>query len=285
MGEGESLKEIRSQGQPQNPAPEFSEKDLLAGFEQVHISSHYKSYYMTKRHNFFATIQQFSYLWNSYMLMDRILCREFEIMMELRAPQLMLPMVLFMNAHAKMRVAFELGSAGCLSEAHSILRDAIESVAHANRIASDPSLLKPWIEKNDGMTALESFKKEFEHDKTKRLFDGLPELHQLWKQFSEFGSHTNLNSIVSRFVIEQTPTHLQYRLNYCGAEPGMAVMVLFEMILSFDQMESCIFKVCQDRLKLDLELPGMRSQFALEKEKVRAHITKTYNVQRPASRP
>src|SRR5258706_15730129 len=48
-----------------------------------------------------------------------------------------------------------------------ILRDAIESVAHANRIAADPALLKAWVEKNDGKTALEAFKKEFEHDKAK----------------------------------------------------------------------------------------------------------------------
>jgi hypothetical protein len=57
------------------------------------------------------------------------------------------------------------------------------------------------------------------------------------------------------------------------------------MTHAFDQMENVIFKVCQDRLKLDLELPGMRTQFAREKERVRAHIIKTYNVQRPVSQP
>jgi len=98
-----ALKEIRSQGQSQNAEEELSEKDLLTTFEQIHISPHYKWYYMTKRHNFFTAIQQCSYLWHCYMLIDRILCREFEIMMEIRDPKLMLPMVLFMNGHAKIR--------------------------------------------------------------------------------------------------------------------------------------------------------------------------------------
>jgi len=266
---------------PLNPAPEFTEKDLLVEFEQAQIPLHYKSYYMNKRYNFFATIRQFSYLWNCYMLLEKILSRDFEVMMELRDPKLMFPMVLFMNGHAKMRVAFELGSAGCLSEAYSILRDAIESVAHGNRIAADPALLKPWVEKNDGKTALEAFKKEFEHNKAMRLFDGLPELHRLWRENSEFGSHTNLNSIVERFKIEKTATHLQYLLNYCGAEPKIAVMALFDMIHAFEQMENVIFELCQERLKLDLELPTMRAQFAQEKEKVRTHIIQTYSVQRP----
>lgn len=284
MDKKESVKEIWREGQALDPAKEFDERDLLVKFEQANIPSHYKPYYMTKRHNLFSTIQQFAYLWNLQMLLDKILAREFEMMMELRNPDLMFPMVLFMNAHAKMRVAFELGSAGCLSEAHSILRDAIESVAHGNRIAADPVLLEAWIQKYDGKDALEAFKKEFELEKAKRLFDGLPELHRLWKQFSDFGSHTNLNSIVTRFGIKKTATHLEYRLNYCGAESNVAAQTLLEMILAFDQIENIIFKVCQDRLKLDPELGRMRAQFVKEREQVRAHVIKTYNV-RPPSRP
>ena len=161
------------------------------------------------------------------------------------------------------------------------MRDAIESVAHGNRIASDPVLLKAWIEKNDGSTALEAFKKEFEYEKAKRVFDGLPELHRLWKQFSEFGSHTNLNSIVTRFGIEKTATHLQFRLNYCGAEPNIAAQTLLEMILAFEQIENVIFKVCQDRLNLDPELGRMRAQFVKQKEQARTRVIRTYNVQPP----
>jgi hypothetical protein len=43
------------------------------------------------------------------MHLDEIVLREFEVMQRLRDPNLMLPMILFMNAHQKMRVALELG--------------------------------------------------------------------------------------------------------------------------------------------------------------------------------
>ena len=160
-----------------------------------------------------------------------------------------------------MRVALKLGCSTCLSEAHSLLRDAIESAAHGHRLASDPQLLKPWIEKDDSEAAKEIFSKEFEYDKATRLFDGLPELLRLWKQFSEFGSHTNINSIVSRFVINQTATDLEFRLNYLGGEPNVFVPALFEMILVFNEIEATLFKLARSRLQLDTELVDMRTRF------------------------
>jgi len=54
------------------------------------------------------------------MHLDEIVLREFEVMQRLRDPNLMLPMILFMNAHQKMRVALELRYSTCLSEAHSL---------------------------------------------------------------------------------------------------------------------------------------------------------------------
>jgi hypothetical protein len=218
--------------------PEPHEKDLLAQCERNRIPSHYAPYYLNKRHNLCATVDQFPYVWNCFMHLDEIVLREFDTMQRLRDPYLMLPMILFMNAHQKTRVAFELGCSACLPEAISIMRDAIESAAHGNRLASDPKLLKPWLEKNDSKTAESTFKQEFEHNKSKQLFNGLPELHKMWGQFSEFGAHTNINSIVTRSVLNQTSTDVQFVLNYTGvANPTVLVLALFEMILVFSEIE------------------------------------------------
>jgi hypothetical protein len=219
------------------------------------------------------------------MDLDKIVLREFEVMQQLRDPSLMFPMILLMNAHSKIRVAFELGCSTCSPEAHSILRDAVESAAHGHRSASHPQLLKPWIEKNDGEAAKKVFEQEFWHNKGTQLFDGLPELHKLWGQFSEFGSHTNINSIVSRFVITQTATDLQYQLNYLGVcSPEMIAIVLFDIVLVFAEIENIIFKLAKSRLELDAQLVDQRTRFGKEKEAVRQHIVKTYKV-RPPSTP
>ena len=264
-----------------------TEQDLLVEFERNLLAEpgdqRYKEYYVNKRHNLFTTIQRFPYLWKCFTQLDRILVREFSNTERLGQPHLMFPMVLFMNAHSKMRIAFELGCCTCLPEAHSILRDSIESAAHAHRLASDPQLLKPWIEKNDSEAAKKVFKHEFEYNKATQLFDGLPELHKLWGQFSEFGSHTNINSIVSRFVITQTGTDLQYELHYLGGDPKVLVPALFEMIIAFSLIERTLFNLARTRLELDPELVDMRAKFDKEKEAARALVIKTFGISPPSA--
>ena len=132
-----------------------------------------------------------------------------------------------------MLIAMELGFSSCLTEAHSILRDAIESVAHGHRLFSDAALQNIWLGKNDGGTAIEDFKREFWYSKEDKLFDGVPELLMLWERFSDIGAHTNIDSIVSRFAVEQTPKHVTWRLNYTGVELRVLVPALFEMLLRF----------------------------------------------------
>jgi hypothetical protein len=263
-------------------AQEPSEKDLLVEFERQQVPQPYRSYYVTKRHNLFSTIQSFPYIWNCFMHLDWILQKEFEDTQTVRDPYLMLPMILFMNAHQKVRTAFELGCSTCLPEAHSVVRDAIESAAHAHRLASDPQLLKPWIEKNDSEAAKKVFQQEFEHSKAIQLFDGLPELHKLWGRFSEFGSHTNINSIVTRFVISQTTTDLQFQFHYLGGDPKILVPALFEIVLVFSLIEAMIFKLAMNRLQLDAHLVDMRIKFDAEKEATRRQIIKTFNIQPPS---
>ena len=261
---------------------EPTENDLLVKFEQNNIPAYYKDYYRNKRHNFCVTIQKMPYLWNCYLSLDKIWEQEFEAMQNLSDPSLMFPMTLYMSGHAKMRIAFELGCSACLAEAHSILRDAIEAVAHGHRLALNPPLIEVWLKKDDDEMASKSYKQEFEYEKADRLFKDLKELHELWKRFSEFGSHTNLNSMAERFRIETTATHLQYKCNYTGSQPEILGPALFEMILAFNFMEAALFRVCESRLKLDLKIPGMRRAFDGEKEQVRRRIITTLKIKQPS---
>jgi hypothetical protein len=259
--------------------PDYS--DLLVKFELDNIPDYYKEYYGNKRHNFFATIQQFPYLWACYLSLDKIWQSEFETIENIGDPSLMFPMILYISGHAKGRVAFELGCSACLAEARSILRDAIEATAHGHRLASNPDLIPVWLKKDEDDTTRKLYKQQFEENKAERLFNGLSELHKLWRQFSEFGSHTNLNSLVERFEIKTTDTHLQYKCNYTGSRPEILIPALFEMILTFHQMEAALFRVCEGRLKLALNIPGMRRDFEAEKERVRRRIITEFKIKPP----
>ncbi len=116
------------------------ENELLVPFESQNLPTEYKEYYLAKRQNFFASIQGFSETFNCYMLLDKICFREFQDIKVAGDPDRMFPLLLYFNAHAKIRVSMELALSGCLAEARSILRDAIEFVAHAHHMLGDPAL-------------------------------------------------------------------------------------------------------------------------------------------------
>lgn len=263
------------------PKTELRESDLLVPFELENIPQHYREYYKIKRNNFFAGIQNFPELWQYHILLDKIWFREFDDLKVVLDPNRMFPLVLYINAHAKIRVSIELGFSSCLAEARSILRDAIEFVAHAHAMLQDPELQKTWLNKNDGKAALEAFKDAFERQKKQGVFGGLEELHRTWGELSEIGSHANLNAICDRFVQVTSKDHVEFKVSYSGVEPRMWAMSLFSMLLACFTMERTLFSDYEDRLKLDASLASMRADFERYKEQLRRNLIIRYQVKPP----
>ena len=258
------------------------ENDLLVPFEIQNIPAEYREYYAIKRNNFFASIQGFREMWEYYLRLDAIWMREFEDLKIARDPNRMFPLLLYFNAHAKIRVAIELGFSGCMAEARSILRDAIEFVAHAHQMTNDPELQKTWLSKNDGKAALEAFRDAFERHKREGLFEGLDELHKTWGQLSETGSHANINAMADRFVQIRSDTHIEFRLNYTGVEDSrMWALGLFSMLLASATMEQIFFNDYEGRVKLDHQVVRMRGEFEKYKEQLRQTLIRRYKVEPP----
>jgi hypothetical protein len=256
---------------------------LLHKFETDNIPDQYRAYYGIKRNNLFASIQGFPEMWQYYLRLDAIWMREFADLQSARDATRMFPLLLYFNAHAKMRAAMELAFSACMAEARSILRDAIEFVAHAHTMISDPELQKTWLGKNDGNAALEEFKNAFERQKKAGLFKGLDELHKTWGELSETGSHANINAMVDRFVQITANDHIEFRLNYTGPEDNkLWALGLFAMLLTCSTMEQIFFSDYEGRLKLDNELMRMRGQFDDHKEQLRHMLRKRYKVEPPS---
>jgi hypothetical protein len=121
------------------PRNEPKESDLLVPFEIQNIPESYRDYYTVKRNNLFSSIQGFPEMWQYYLMLDEIWLREFSDLKPPGSAAQLFPLMLYINAHAKMRISIELALSGCMSEARSIMRDAIEFVAlahdHRSRIA------------------------------------------------------------------------------------------------------------------------------------------------------
>jgi hypothetical protein len=256
------------------------ESDLLVPFESQHIPPDYKEYYVIKRNNLFASIQGLPEMWKYYILLDDIWLREFG---DLKPPgnvNQLFPLVLFFNAHAKIRVSIELALSGCLAEARSVLRDGVEVVAHAHKMLADPQLQIVWLSKNEDE---EAFKEAFERYKKEGLFKGLEELYETWGRLSETGSHATLNSLCDRSAtVKSEDGGETWKLNYCGAEPRVWAISLFSMLLTCFTMEQTFFHDYESRLRLDHVLVRMRSEFEKYKEQVREYLKVRYKIEPPA---
>jgi hypothetical protein len=215
------------------------------------------------------------------MKLDHILMREFSDLKTASDANLMFPLLLYMKAHAKLRVSIELCFSGCLSESRSILRDAIEFVAHAHAMVNDPLLQNTWLSKNDGKAALDAFTDAFERHKKTGVFNGLADLHRLWGELSETGSHANVNAMADSFAQVTSDEHIEFRINYTGAEEKTWALSLFTMLLTCFQMEQTLFTDYSDRLRLDDQLLVMRIEFKRYKEWLRALLKVRYNIQPP----
>ncbi len=261
------------------PPNEPQESDLLVPFEIQNIPKSYKDYYAVKRNNFFSSIQGFPEMWQYYMMLDEIWQREFSDLKPPGSVTQLFPLMLYINADAKMRISIELALSGCMSEARSIMRDAIEFVVHAHAMITDPELQTVWLSKNDEQ---EAFSKAFEHNKKKGIFKGLDELHRTWRQLSDTGSHATLNSICERFVVTKSEDRVQaWQLNYSGLDRRTWAMSLFSLLLTCFTMENTFFNDYVGRLSLDHVLVDMRTEFESHKERTREYLKVRYNVEPP----
>jgi hypothetical protein len=148
------------------------DSDLLVQFERDNIKDDYRVFYAIKRNNLFSSIQSFPEHWEFFCRLDEIWRREIGNLEVATDPDRMLPVILYMNAHAKMRISMELAFSHCMPEARSILRDAVENVAHAHHMLRDPANQLIWLKK-DEPSGKKAFKKVFEEDKKNGLFSGI----------------------------------------------------------------------------------------------------------------
>lgn len=262
-----------------NSQREPLESELLVRFESDNIPEDYKEYYKTKRQNFFASIQRFAPIWKYYHLLDTIWLREFGDLKPPGNASQLIPLMLYINAHAKTRVSIELALSGCLPEARSILRDAVECGAHAHQMIRDPQLQKVWVRKSDEEQA---FRQAFERHKKDNLFKGLDELHRTWSQLSETGSHTTMMSMCDRCQIETHEDGNQtWALTYSGAEERHWATSLFSMLLTCFTIERTFYEDYESRLRLDHVLISMRAEFEVYKEQLRAKLIQRYQIEMP----
>ena len=249
--------------------------------EQERFRPEFQTYFKGKRQNFFRTMTEFRDLWDALQRLNDIWMRELSNLEHLREPTQMLPKLLFASAHARFLTALELGFSCCIGNAYSILRDGIETVAHAYKILSEPTTGSVWTNKHKGKAEEDAYIKIFEKKKKENLFPekhGLRQLYDYYGKFSEMATHTTVASIGRGFRESPSTGAARWEFHYFETEPKRLAGLLFTLLQVSARMEEVFYVCFETRQHLDHELRRMRNDFGQMREQQRLYLQKTYKL-------
>jgi hypothetical protein len=253
----------------------------LFPIERELFHSEYQKFFLAKRQNFFVTLTAFRDPWEALQLLNDVLMREHSNLEHLTDHTQVLPKTIFSAAHARFLTAIELGFSCCIGDAYSILRDGIESVAHAHRLFKDPAAAAAWSAKHQGEAELRAHDKIFKWDKKKNLFpDDVPALNHLYTyyaHFCELATHTSVSSIGKDFIDLSTEGTLRWGLAYFETNPQRLAGFLNALLQVSAHMEEVFYGCFEGRLKLDPELGRMRSDFLKVRQQQSQRLMAIYN--------
>lgn len=234
-----------------------NESDLLLPFEMAVLAGDYREYIKTRRNNTFASIQTFQHLWRAFAELDQCWRAGFDDMRRITSSDDMLPLSLYIRAHAQVRTALDLLFSGCVPEAADLLRTGVESAAHAYRIKEDPALAEVWLLKDDP-AGKRPYNEAFEKEKRTRLFNSLERLHFYYSTFSEW-SHATVTSLGLKSDFKEAEGDFTFSLQYFETDRRKLRQHITMALNAGCELEAAFFKSFSGRLNLDATLVRRRA--------------------------
>lgn len=118
------------------------------------------------------------------------------------------PLMMFFRSHSAFRSAAALGFGGALVEGMAVLRLSLEFAGYATLIADDPTLARPWFDRDTDKKAKQRVRDEFHGGRIKAALTKLdPKVSaaysELYERLIQFGAHPNEKSITANLTIEE----------------------------------------------------------------------------------
>lgn len=204
-------------------------------------------------------------MWRAFEALDDIWAADLANMHVVGKRRRLFPLLLFFDAHMKVRLAAELGFSRCIPEAHSVLRTGIEAVAYAFILIHKPEYLsRTSYGKAIPASGYKITREALNRVKQEGLFSddyGLGQLHDSWKVCSRYGSHETFEGLSARFRAGSQGSALNFQYNYLDPNKRTVAAALAHILNCASSMEEKLFEAFRPRLELDHELLGMRNRF------------------------
>ena len=269
----------------EKPQKDLPEEELLLPYERKMMQGEWRTYFKAARQCWLASINNFPELWRLFLQLDEIFIREFHDCEKQRNPHALLPLLLFIKAHKSVRVAAELAFSTHFSEAYDATRSAIESAVFAHKIYRERGLAEVWLQKGHGAAQRKAFEKAFVFYKQKNLFPDtfpfLAELYKTYSLYSDWGTHTSVASVGLHYHGHEDDKSQTSSICYVGADLQQIATIIETLIHAFWQIEKALHDAFSSRLCLDPQLEQMRGDFAADKRRIAAALTKRFNIKGP----
>ena len=243
---------------PRTNRTNVSDADLLLPFELTNLKRDYREYQKTRRNNCFASMERLPDLWKTFAELDICWQAGLDDMRSITSAEDVLPLSLYIRAHAQTRISADLLFSGCLPEAADLLRTGVEFAVHAYRIKKDPSLAVVWLEK-DSAAGHRAYKEVFEKEKKIRLFKDLGDLHDYYTKFSEW-SHATVASLAFTCQMAESNGDVNFLHHHLETDSGKLRSFITFALRASAAMEDIYFKSFSQRLELDVAYLRLRRQ-------------------------
>jgi hypothetical protein len=249
-----------------------TEEELLLPFERAHFRPPFREFLSGRRGAFINTIQAFPDIWYAFEVLDETWMTAINTLRVPGGKDRILPVLLLLNAHVRVQIAFELAFSRCLSEAGAVLRNAIESVAYADNFLRKPveisqlsGLLPTQLqsaEQQERLSVHRVMKREFKKREAKLFLpkDRLGRLHQHWYKYSERGSHMTFGAMSLR-LLSLTEASTELSLHYNDAPRDTTYAVLITFLDCCQAMHEVLVNGFRTRLELNPEFLKLSQRF------------------------
>ncbi|MGH9616216.1 MAG: hypothetical protein ACRD28_05680 [Acidobacteriaceae bacterium] len=202
---------------------------FLFAEEKRFITGGFREYFLRKRYNFIATINNFPDISGLYSRVDQNWLEALSVFDSIQDGSWFVPAQLTNFCFREIRLAAELLFSLCTTPGFSHLRTAIESFVQAQKIIREPHLAKVWVSRDEDVV---EYNKYFKAKRKENLFPqelGYAYLNGVWEMLCEAGPHPNVTSIGVSSSISTTETHATWNLNYFQVDRNEAAANLLLM--------------------------------------------------------
>lgn len=241
------------------------------------VVGNFRRYFLTKRYNFVATINNYRDLSDLYFRVDQNWIDAIAAIGHNQNENWIVPAQLTIFCFRELRLGAELLFSCCTTLGYSHLRTAIESFVQAQKILRQPELGIVWLSRDSNIA---EYNRHFKEKFKASLFpdnSGLAHLHGIWQMLCDAGPHPNVTSLGISSTTTTSDTDVLWRLEFFEVDQGEITKNILLLIMCALDMFKSTYSSFHDRLSNEPEMLKRLTAHLVEFSQLRTKYFRNQN--------